>query len=61
MSSEVGRLFSATKNTISEKRHRLTASILEAVECLNSWFRLELFTQEALNTAIEEVDMEFDK
>ena len=55
MSSEVERLFSAAKNTIGDKRLRLTASSVEAIECLKSWFRLDLFTQEDLNMTIEEV------
>ena len=58
MSFEVERLFSAAKNIIGDKRYRLNASTIEAVECLKSWFRLELFTQEELHIIIEEVDMD---
>ena len=54
MSLEVKRLFSAAENTISDKRLRLIASSIEAIECLKSWFRLNLFTQEDLNMTIEE-------
>ena len=54
MLSEVERLFLAAKNTIDNKRVRLTASSIEVIECLKSWFRLDLFTQEDLNMTIEE-------
>lgn len=55
MSSEIKRLFSVAKNTIDDKRLRLTVSSLKAIECLKSWFRLDLFTQKDLNMTIEEV------
>ena len=53
MSAEVERLFFSSKLTISDKRNHLMATTIEAVECLKSWFRLNLFTQEDLDTAME--------
>ncbi len=58
MSSEVERLFSAAKNTIGDKYYMLAVSTIEAVECLKSWFRLDLFTQEDLNGLMEPVDID---
>ena len=57
MSAEVERVFSGAKITIGDKRQRLRASTIEAVECLKSWFRLDLFTQEDLNEMME-VDLD---
>ncbi len=49
-------------NTIGDKRYRLLPSTLEALECLKSWFRLELFTQEELHSILEAANaMEFDE
>lgn len=42
MSSEVERVFSGTKLTISPNRNRLSEDIIEATECLNRWFKAGL-------------------
>ena len=50
MSAEVERVFSGAKITMG-------VSTIEAVECLKSWFRLDLFAQEDLNEMME-VDLD---
>ena len=44
MSSEAERVFSGAKYTISDLRGRLKSEIIELLECLKSWFRLDIFT-----------------
>ena len=50
MSAEVERVFSGAKITMG-------VSTIEAVGCLKSWFRLDLFAQEDLNEMME-VDLD---
>ncbi|RKK08163.1 hypothetical protein BFJ65_g16824 [Fusarium oxysporum f. sp. cepae] len=38
MSAEPGRLFSGAKITITDRRNRLGSDVVEALECLKSWF-----------------------
>ena len=39
MSTETERIFSGGKHAISEQRFRLGDDIIEALECLKSWYR----------------------
>ena len=43
MSSEPERLFSGAKITITDRRNRLGSDVIEALECLKSWFGLREF------------------
>ena len=38
MSAEPERLFSGAKITITGRRNRLGSDVIEALECLKSWF-----------------------
>ena len=40
MSAEPERLYSHSKTTLSDRRNRLGADILEALECLKSWLKI---------------------
>lgn len=51
MSSQAERIFSGAKNAISEERASLQIDTIQALECLKSWFRADLFTQEDLKKA----------
>lgn len=48
MSSEPERVFSGAKYTISNHRASLKSETIELLECLKSWFRLSIFTQQDL-------------
>jgi len=43
MSSEPERLFSGAKITITDRRNRLGRDVIEALECLKSWFGIREF------------------
>ncbi len=43
MSSEPERLFSGTKITITDRRNRMGSDVIEATECLKSWFGIRDF------------------
>ena len=67
MSAEPERLFSSAKITITDRRNHLESDIIEALECLKSWYnipsvddRLSLVQFNQLNDFTEEVE-EFDK
>lgn len=53
MSSEAERVFSGVKHTISDERASLHIDTIEALECLKSWFRANIFTQEDLTKALQ--------
>jgi len=40
MSAEAERLFSSCKITLTNRRNRLGADLLEALECLKSWLKI---------------------
>jgi hypothetical protein len=40
MSIEAERLFSSCKITLSDRRNRVGAYLLEALECLKSWLKI---------------------
>ena len=52
MSSEPERVFSKAKHTVSEQRNGLKAETIEMLECLKSWFRLGIFTEEDLHAIV---------
>ena len=52
MSSEAKRVFLGTKHTISDELASLQMTTIEALECLKSWFRGGLFTNDKLNRSI---------
>ena len=52
MSPELERLFSGAKHTISDQRMRLKIETIELLECLKSWFSIELFTEQELHEMI---------
>ena len=56
MSSEPERVFSGTKHTISDNRCKLTSETIEVLECLKSWFRLEIFTEEDLHAVASAIE-----
>ena len=66
MSSEPERVFSGAKHTISEQRNSFKADTLEILECLQSWFRMEIVTQQHLHAAVasqaamDEIEIEDD-
>jgi hypothetical protein len=43
ISAEPKRLFSGAKITITDRRNRLRSDIIEALECLKSWFGIRDF------------------
>ena len=43
MSAEPERLFSGAKITITDRRNRLGSDMIEALECLKSWFGIHDF------------------
>ncbi len=52
MSSEPERVFSGAKHTITEQRMSLKIDTIELLECLKSWFRIEVFTEEDLHEIV---------
>lgn len=56
MSSEPERVFSQAKRTISDHKASLKAETIELLECMKSWFRLGIFTQEDLNAIINTME-----
>ncbi len=51
MSSEAERVFSGANLTITDEGSSLHIDIPEALECLKSWFRSGIFTQDDLSKA----------
>ncbi len=52
MSSEPERVFSGAKHTINEQRMSMKTDTLELLECMKSWFRLGIYTEQDLHTII---------
>ena len=52
MSSEPERASSGARDTLSDQRSSLECETIEMVECLKSWFRLGIFTEEDLNAVV---------
>ena len=53
MSAEPERVFSGAKHTVSAQRHSLKSETIELLECLKSWFRLGIFTEEDLHAIVD--------
>ena len=53
MSSEPERVFSGAKNTLSDNRASMGIDIIQATQCLKSWFRSGLFTKENISQVIQ--------
>jgi hypothetical protein len=51
MSAEREHLFSSCKITITDRRNKLSVKVIEALECLRSWQKVEAFE---LNELVEE-------
>ncbi len=56
MSSEPERVFSGAKHTISEQRASLKSTTIELLECLKSWFRIGIFTEQDLHAIIDTME-----
>jgi hAT family C-terminal dimerisation region len=52
MSSEPERVFSSAKHTVSDQRNSLEAETIELLECMKSWFRLGIFTEQDLHLIV---------
>ena len=52
ISAELERVFSGSKHIISDQRNSLKSKTIELLECLKSWFRLEVFTEQDLHTIV---------
>ena len=52
VSSEAERVFSGAKHTVSDQRNSLKSETIELLECLKSWFRMGLFTEEDLHAIV---------
>ena len=63
MSSEPERVFSGVKHTLSEQRMRCNIETIELLECLKSWFRLGIYTENDLHqiVAAEQIHQETDQ
>ena len=59
MSSEPERVFSGAKHTLTEQRMRCNIETIQLLECLKSWFRIGIYTEEDLHRVIaEELEMD---
>jgi hypothetical protein len=55
MSAAPERLFSSCKITITDRRNKLSVKIIEALECLRSWYQVQRFDLEDIEEqSIEE-------
>ena len=54
MSAAPERLFSSCKITITDRRNKLSAKIIEALECLRSWYQVERFDLEDVAEQLRE-------
>ncbi len=50
------RVFPGAKYTTSDRKAKLKSTTIELLDCLKSWFRLGLFTEEDLHTVIGTID-----
>jgi hypothetical protein len=48
MNAEPKRLFSSCKITITDRRNKLSVKVIEALECLRSWYKVEAFELDEL-------------
>ena len=52
MSAEPERLFSSCKITITDRRNKLSVKVIEALECLRSWYKVEAFELDEVGRGI---------
>ena len=52
MSSEPERVFSGAKRTMSDHRMSMKIDTVELLECLKSWFKFGIYTEQDLHTII---------
>lgn len=52
MSAAPERLFSSCKITITDRRNKLSVKVIEALECLRSWYQVQRFDLEDVVEAI---------
>ena len=58
ISAEPERVFSGSKHTILDQRNSLKSKTIKLLECLKSWFRLDIFTEQDLHTIMGHLDNE---
>ena len=58
MAAEPERVFSGAKHTISDQRNSLKSVTIELLECLKSWFRLGVFTEQDLHAIVDNLGEE---
>ena len=51
ISSEAELVFSGAKHMVSDERASLQIDTIQALKCLKSWFRADIFTQADLTRA----------
>ena len=54
MSTKFERVFSETKHTINDERISLKSNSIEILKCCKTWFKIEIFTEEAINVVMIE-------
>ena len=57
-SAEPKRVFSDIKHTISDQWNSLKSETIELLECLKSWFRLGVFTEQDLYAIVGQLNEE---
>ena len=58
MSAEPERVFLGAKHTILDQRNSLKSEIIELLECIKSWFRLGVFTEQDLHAIVGQLNEE---
>ena len=58
MAAQPERVFSGAKHTVSDQRNSLKGTNIELLECLKSWFRLGVFTEQDLHAIIGNLNEE---
>jgi hypothetical protein len=61
MSATPERCFSASKETITDKRNKLGTEVIQAFECLKSWYKLKefksnLFLEDILEAQLKAIE-----
>ena len=56
MSAEPERVFLGAKYTILDQRNSLKSETIKLLECLKSWFRLGVFTEQDLHTIVVDLN-----
>ena len=58
MAAQPERVFSGIKHTVSDQRNSLKSTTIELLECLKSWFRLGVFTEQDLHAIVGNLNEE---